>query len=243
MAELLGRIWAGIRGLSREQAVGLVAATGVTAYALLYLAYFQFYAPFGLRPSDVGLSRTRLVEESLLGLVLVPYGEVRAHPWALVLVVGAVVVGRVVWEVSRTRKAPPHRELAATAVVAVLVFVLSATVGGYVGLVVEARALGDDVRQDGRIVVSWVNRRTVVYLPYLDVQAIPVEVVGGDAATRPALTPGCTVYLGRADGTAVLLDVPRREVVRLPLDGVTLVFRPALRDHEDERLPRHCWED
>jgi hypothetical protein len=246
VAAFVARTWRFVRGRSKEQIAAGVGALGLLSYAALYFAYFQFYVSFGLRPSEVGLSRVRLVEESIIGLVLVPYALARAYVGQLCAAIVGVVVVRAAVRAVRRRSVVGLRALrehAATALVTAVVLLVVAGGVGYVRLVRDARSLGNEVRREGRIVVSWVNRRTDIYLPYLDLQAIPVDVVGPEPTAGEAVTDGCALYLGRADGLFVLFDVRRDVVVRLPADGLELTTHPNLRPYTDERLPARCLSD
>jgi hypothetical protein len=53
-----------------ERIKGWLSLAGVVAvvfYAVLRMAYVQFYLPFGLRPEDVGLGKTELLTQALVG--------------------------------------------------------------------------------------------------------------------------------------------------------------------------------
>jgi hypothetical protein len=47
-----------------------VAAAGGLAYGLLLIAYSQFYAPFGVSPEEVGITKTDVLTELLVGPVV-----------------------------------------------------------------------------------------------------------------------------------------------------------------------------
>jgi hypothetical protein len=46
------------------------AAAAIVLYALLRLAYVQFYSPFGITPERAGLARTELLSQALIGPVV-----------------------------------------------------------------------------------------------------------------------------------------------------------------------------
>ncbi len=50
-----------------KAAASLVGAVAVLFYAVLRLAYVQFYLPLGLRPEEVGFARTELLTQALVG--------------------------------------------------------------------------------------------------------------------------------------------------------------------------------
>jgi hypothetical protein len=72
MAMWFKAFWRFVKGRTKEQWLGVVAVATVLSYSLLYFAYFQFYSAFGLHPSDVGHDRLRLLQESLLGPLVLP---------------------------------------------------------------------------------------------------------------------------------------------------------------------------
>src|SRR5688572_27224624 len=47
-----------------------IAAAGGLAYGLLLIAYSQFYAPFGVSPEEVGITKTEVLTELLVGPVV-----------------------------------------------------------------------------------------------------------------------------------------------------------------------------
>lgn len=240
MVEGLARTWRRLGQLNRDQLAGLVALLGLLAYAMLYFAYFQFYVSFGLRPSDVGLTRIRLLEESLIGLVLVPFVTVFNRWHLLVVIIALALLVRLAFSKIGDGAVPGVRELTATAVVVFMASLLIFVASGYVDLVVRSRELGNEARRDGRVVIADVGRRGGLYLPYLDVQAVPVDVAIPDSPLHPRLTRGCTFYLGQSDSQAVIVDVRRETVVRLPLDDLQITLHPAVRNYRDERLPSRC---
>jgi hypothetical protein len=226
-----------LRALSKEQWALIVAVATVLSYAALYFAYFQFYVSFGLRPADVGLTRLRLLEESLIALLFLPFALILKH-WILALVIVTVVaILTILW--GRFRKRPWRDSVAALLMIFAITLV-PLTLYGYFQLVGDARDRGDAVRRNGEIVVTWVNRRYSIYLPYLDVQAIPVDVVEPTNLIGPTLISGCILYLGQSDDQAVLYDVRRRTVIRFSVSDVVLVTHPALKNYPGQSLPKRC---
>lgn len=241
MANLLQLVVKRARALKRDQVVVMLAVLSVVSYAFQYLIYVQFYSSFGLRPRDVGLDRLRLAEESVIGLITSPYAIARVYAWLIAVV---VVVAVVLWSIFLLRTGRPLRwpELASTAVVAALACLLVVVAYTYGDLLQDARRLGNEVRSDGRIIVSWMYEVDDYRLPSLDIVAIPADVRRSDSATEP-VTPGCTLFLGQSLDQAILHDVRRDAVVRVPVDGLDLTTHPALRHYDDERLPEGCTSD
>jgi hypothetical protein len=227
----------------------IVSVAVALSYAVIYLIYFQFYVSFGLRPSDVGLSRTRLLEESIIGIVLTPVRVLRSE-WVLVVTVAiAAIIVRTLITLRRTSSdenrfggRTSSRELRSTFVAAFVIMICVLTVTGTIGLARDLRRLGNDVRKDGHIVVATVRSRgpADIYSPVFDVQAIPVDVSPKKDADMPQMTARCLFYLGESSGEAIIFDVRRELVVRLPTSDYVFTTHPAVVDYEDGRLPAGC---
>lgn len=246
MASVVAGLWKRAAELSKEQWAIILAAIVALNYAAIYLIYFRFYAAFGLRPSDVGLSRLRLLQESILGPLLLPVTIVDRNQLRVGVFLGLVIVARVVWWATAEHHAKPNfeaaaKELGATVGVAIVALALVLLTHSYLELNREAIALGKSVRGNGKIVVSWVNIQN--NRPVLDVQAAPVDVTIKDDAPAPALTDGCVLYLGQTDEQAVLFDVRRELVARVAVGDVSVVTHANSRNYPDERLPERCSSD
>ena len=242
MAALVVAVAGWLRHRTKEQVFAVAALASLSAYALLYFAYFQFYTSFGLHPGDVGLTRVRLLEEALIGLLLVPVSHLQ-ESWIGItqILVIAVVVRLLLMVGTEFHPGAWLAEVAATVLVGLVI--ISAWLGGhsYVQLVHEARNLGYDVRRSGQIIVDWVHFRPNLYYPYLEIRAIPVDVQGAPADLT--MTTGCTLYLGQSDKEIAVFDVRRETVIRLPADKVNITLHPALKNYDDERLPVRCQDD
>ena len=99
MVWLIKQVTSGIAKLPKELTALIVAAVAFVNYSALYYVYFQFYVSFGLRPSDVGLYHgPRMLQESLLGVLLLPYTLAARHPDRLLaIVLGALLVRLLYW--------------------------------------------------------------------------------------------------------------------------------------------------
>ena len=245
MEAFLNRVVGWLRKRTKEQVVAAAALASLSAYALLYVAYFQFYTPFGLAPGDVGLTRVRLLEESLIGLLLVPVSGLQEKWIGMTEIVVAVVVVRVLLTLQPKFRPETRKkwlaELASTALIGFIALSGYLAVSGYVQLVHDARGLGNDVRRSGLIIDDWVYRRPNLYYPYLEIHAIPVDVEG--APLDLTITSGCTLYLGQSETQIVVFDVRRETVIRLPVGKVNLTLHPALQNYDNERLPARCTDD
>ena len=73
-----------------------------------------------------------------------------------------------------------------------------------------------------------------------DFQAIPADVIVGADAVTPPITPGCGLFLGQSDGQAVVFDVRRELIVRIPSADMIIVTHPNVGNYDDERLPPRC---
>jgi hypothetical protein len=230
-----------LRSLSRDQLLIAGAIMTLVSYAMLYIAYFQFYASFGLRPGDVGLTRVRLLQESTVALVVLPLGRLMMH-WRWVAA-GLTVTG-VAAVVALARRKCQGRvlllRLVEVQVTAFLLTLLILAIVGYVAMVYEARSLGAAVGGEGKLISGWVTNTRGLYLPNLDVQALPVDIIRPADAPPLKFQPECTLYLGQSDSYAVLFDVRQEKVIRLPLDGLTLVTYPGMKPYPGEQLPPAC---
>jgi len=241
MVEALKLALGWLHNRTKEQVLAMAAFVSLFAYALLYVVYFQFYTSFGLSPSDVGLTRVRLLEESLIGFLLVPFSWIQEN-WHWVAFVLAVTVGvRLLLCLTKIWIGNWFTESLATGVVVFVLICATAFAKGYLQSLHDARTLGSDVRKEGFIVTDWVHHRPDSYYPYLQLRAIPVDVHG--APPDVILTSGCTLYLGASDKHVVMFDVRRQTVVRLRVDSVDMTLHPALHNYVDERLPVRCLDD
>ena len=226
--------WRFVKGRTKEQWLGVVAVATVLSYSLLYFAYFQFYSAFGLHPSDVGHDRLRLLQESLLGPLVLPiFLLLRGPSWifeAVILTLVLLLLAIFAVCMSRDMKAADTlKEVGSTLLFGIFLWWAILTSYGYFSLVTMSRQLGEEVAGGGRLLSSWVYygtrhiRSDSVVVPFLDVQALEARVTfTSKDASRPRLTNGCVIYLGSSDGTAVLYNFKTQEVVRVNTADVDL---------------------
>jgi hypothetical protein len=198
-----------------------VGILGGVAYAVVHLTYVQFYAKFGLLPEEVGIGRTEMLSQALVG------------PVVAVLTYGVFITAVVTAVLAFTRQLTLGSFLrwagVCAAVACLMLFGFMAVRAGQVG----ARAVdqGESVRT---VYLGF----PLVSVPLLDTRALPVSVQWKDTKKTPAALTGgtgCMFYLGQAGDRAVLYDVKHRRVVRFDAsDAVILTSRlPA-------HLPAHC---
>ena len=148
-----------LRNRSREQWLAAVAILTAVSYSALYVAYFQFYVSLGLRPADVGLTKLRLLQESLIALLLLPITRtVFMHPQFLLIALPVTAVATVLTGRRRGFTRAVLAERLAGALLSVTLLVGSALgVYGYVRMVYDASMLGDAVASDGYLTPSWTS--------------------------------------------------------------------------------------
>lgn len=190
-------------------------------YAMLRLAYVQFYTSLGLLPEDVGIGRTELLAQAIVGPAVI--GLVYSIILSGVLATVLLSLGRL------TVVAFLKCGAASLAVAFLLTF-----------LVVSARAYraGMDVVNSGRSVRTVFLPLGVLHLPILDIRALPVAVEWKDPSHTPAVLMNgteCMFYLGEAGTKSVLYDVRTRTVVRLESADVIVVT-----SREPDHLPERC---
>jgi hypothetical protein len=205
-------------------AAGLASLGLAVAYVALRFAYTRFYDTLGVAPEDLGLGKIDLLVRSvglvvtfaLAGVLLL---EVAAFAFVLITPVLLVLKG-----VSKDRKRPEQGTstvrsrrrpawagrgwkagaVASVALVAVLVTVLGP---GAARRVEQGKAYRDWTvpwRADPAI-VRWLH-----------------QPPGGDP-----LSGRCVMYLGQANGIAVLYDVRSHQVVRVPSSEVVILINTS----------------
>jgi hypothetical protein len=210
-------------------------------YGLLILAYSQFYAELGVRPSEVGLQYGPGIG-GIAGVAIV-----------LVLASAGVCILYAAVELARSafRRPPrpaPHRRAAGDGrtkveelwalwpdhlrdrrTIAVRVIVITLTVslvfGSYMLVVADRQA---DTVKEGGVIEPW---RFLFGIEVLGVRADPAAVQPvsrsrTDAEPAPRRLPvGDLFYLGRSDGTVVLYEAGRKgeqHVWHLPASAISV---------------------
>lgn len=236
-------------GLSKELWALLLTTLIAANYAALYYAYYQFYVSFGLRPADVGLTRLRLLQESLIGVFLSPLTLIERFAVPIMFIAAGALAVRATYWLLRERRTKPLSarrsvlEAAATIFVAFVAVLVWLVIFAYIDLARYARDLGNSVRRDGHIVVSTVTRGLPTYRPVADFLAIPADLITKEDAPSAPVTAGCILYLGQTETHVVVFDVRKRLIVRSPVGEVVVVTHPALKEYPGERLPERCLPD
>lgn len=201
LRKLLGYVW---RHLANKEVIGLlVVFVPAISYSLLYVAYFQFYSFFGLRPADVGLDRTRLLQESLLGPFVFPLGVLVVHWQPALLLLVALAVMSAIGGVGNGLGSAALREAPAGAALGLIVIWAASAVYGYGYLVVESNRLGREVFEQGRVLPSLVlsDPSSGLYMPLIDVQALPARVTAPDGQDLHLVTSPSSVSTPMAPPT------------------------------------------
>jgi hypothetical protein len=199
-----GRPLAWIAALARQNLVVVLSWIGALAYLVARSAQTSFYSKFGVEPDEVGLGYAATLSRAanlLLVLSLVA---------GIVLTVAAVV---------RPARAPRGRRLRAPTVGVALVALVLFAVWMRVAYTSDAHRVkrGRSLRPPG---LSTPGR--VVTNPLgLRVEPVRVTWLGGSAGGYE-FGHADVMYLGRADGIAVLFDPARRRTVRVPAGDVVL---------------------
>jgi hypothetical protein len=242
MATWLAAGWRFTKDRTKEQWLGIVALATALSYALLYFGYFQFYAVFGLHPAEVGLDKLHLLQQSLLGPLILPIFLIlhaEENPIALlplILIFFLVVDAFVYCRSRRLDRKATIRELCATALLGVVVGWVVLLASGYYDLVTTSQSMGVEVRKHGMLFPSLVYQGKGLMVPFLDAQAVAVDVTfTSKDAYQPKLSSGCVIYLGSSDGIAILYDFTTKEVARVNVKDVDLVTHPYYR-----YLPKDC---
>jgi hypothetical protein len=212
---------------------------GIALYVVVHFSYSIFYGRFGVSPTEVGLTYLEILTRSAPPLVAL-----------MAICVAAVVVGR--WLLLGGRPAARDRSplLTVLAVVLLVLFAGALRANQLAGLVqagspIRPRAFGEiiDIRVE-YVTVTAGEDATAADPATDDPAAAPPATVPPDPATgfQPgldltnpeadvAVRSGSTLevakrrsllYLGQANGVAVLYDAVQRQTIRVPAAEVTM---------------------
>ena len=220
-----GQRAAGVRLRVREgltYVASLLALAGILVYALVSIAYDAFYRPLDVDPADVGISYGRVLAQST--------GMVALNGVLMLIVVGlAFLVLLLARRILRWRKRhilPLHRTISKIILAAVLLEgillpgLLEAETAGEAASMVKA---GRPVVPSGQwITVLPVRAEPVLVQPMNEAVA---RAISSQLDCNAAKEHSCSdhlLYLGQADGIAVLYNVARQRKIFLPLSSVVL---------------------
>jgi hypothetical protein len=223
--------------------VGLV--TGVF-YGVLRLAYVQFYLHYGIAPEEVGIDKTDLLSQALVGpIVLVCLIMIYLLVLLLLMVLGSMTYINLFreffgwmqrvrkqrgqksrqspepfrWEEVVKRSVPVLKS--ATRVTRNLAYV--AFPASFVAMCVMLYASAVDAGEKG-LEGEAVSHQTIslgVDLPLLEVRSIPTEVSWKTEESPRYFSEGgyrtrCLLYLGENATTTILFNLYHQEIVRVP---------------------------
>jgi len=211
-----------------------VAAAGGLAYGLLLIAYSQFYAPFGVSPEQVGITKTDVLTELLVGPVVL------ALLWACG--VAALLWG--IWGIRRL--ANRHKAGKATQEVRGVIWrtlVFAALLGILVSVAFDlfsARAAASRVLREGQPVRSFFIDFGPIRVPLIKTTAMRVADLTWGEGEKPPPGPleadrNCLIFLGSGGGTSYVYSTRSQVLVRFAADAATITL-----DVTGERLPTSC---
>jgi hypothetical protein len=194
----------GLAGFARTNAVVVVSLAGALTYVAVSLGQAAFYAPFGVDPAEVGLGYTETLTRT-------------ARVFLPVVVLAGVVLLMIAGQLPRRPSIDRTGAVALTIVVGLLLLVVVTIV-----MPVWYSAKAEDVR-DGEPLRPEIDRLFAVVRNPLGIRAEPVEVTWAGDGDEPYPFRGPAIYLGRADGVAVLYDPRTEQTVRVPDSEVVIV--------------------
>jgi hypothetical protein len=205
---------------------GIVSAV---LYGVLYLAYTQYYSSFGISLDEVGIAKTDLLSEALVGPAVMSLGL--AIYWGgfmlLFFALGALVLflipplRRKSSEEDHGSSAKQIRQTMKEAAKALLYPSLGFGILMAISFIFLA-ALSEDnrVQEDGARVRPVALEVLGLRVPLLDIQAYPASITWKDTNKVPPLfkpnSSGCMMYLGRGGDSTVLYDVNSHHTIRFP---------------------------
>jgi len=210
-----------------------VAVAGGLAYALLLIAYSQFYAPFGVSPEEVGITKTDVLTELLIGPVILALLWTCAAAaflwgaWGIQRVVNRHKAGKATSEVRRLI----WRTLLFAALLGILVSVAFD--------LFSARAAASRVLREGQPARSVFIDFNLIRVPLLQTTAMHVAHLAWEDGTPPPepleADHNCLIFLGSGNGLSYIYNTRKQVLVRFAADAATVTL-----DATSERLPTSC---
>jgi hypothetical protein len=180
----------------------VLAFVGVFLFAVRYLSYLAFYAPFGVSPEEVGLGWSEALLQAIIATTIFAaamgfyFAFTARESWLF----GKLVGGRV---------KSPWRFLGGGVALAV----------GSLQVCLVFGALWYGTRaEDGEPLG---NRSIPSYLEWR-AERVKVRIIGDAISDLSLSSDDCTLYLGKADGTAVLWNFTDKQTVRIPESKIAL---------------------
>lgn len=219
--------------------LSVAGAVAVVFYAILRLAYVQFYLPLGLRPEDVGLGKTELLTQALVGpavfFVLLVLAVIVVLALALVWLVWNMFYVEAIFRLlkplfakwpkltSRWQQRSVKQQLRRASrqmrrFFVPLVVVITLASFGWTAYMLynNAERAGERVKR-GQNVHNVAVRIGPVRIPLLEVRAAPVTVYwkSKEVPTYFDDAPvGCLMYIGESGEKVILFNVLDDSVVR-----------------------------
>jgi hypothetical protein len=199
---------------------GWIAYAGVLAgitYGVLRLAYIQFYFVIGVRPEEVGLGKTEILTQALVG------------PLTIASLTSLAMMAILLSAMCLTERSSPatvlrsHRRDILLYLGMVIVVTLTVVLAGlYLSGVEASRSL----RSKGETLTAMYIPMGVVAVPVLEVQALPVRITWKDEEKEPKAfkesNGNCFVYLGQSNSTAVAYNVKSGSTLQFPISDTIL---------------------
>jgi hypothetical protein len=216
------------------------ALVTTAAYAILRMAYVDYYAELGVSPEQVGIDRTTVmvsvIPEVVAGVALM--GAVLAVAVVVLLASGGILIGMVSGALGRPLRPPSRRSVAIIGLVVVVLwtpFVVWSTAG-------QGRAIG--------LCAARGYPASGMYEPNLPrfigdalaprFTANPSQLFQlVDGRLQPLLDGHVVMHLGTADGQVVVFDVTNHTSVLAPAGGIVVQSTNPVIDHNaacDARL-------
>ena len=241
--------------------LAVMTVVAAVTYGVLRLAYFRFYQHLGTTPEDVGIDRTLLLTQAVIGPALfVLWLGVAGFVLGLVLAaflnggdtirLARAALGRASDETRRARAQLKEtvKEGLGIAVGTGFGIALVGLIGGAIvtlsAITATASERGEEVAEEavavniitGEGVGTWFGFEFGDYpsIPLLEIQAVPATVTWKDAdrTDEGAYFSQCLLYLGDNGDFSVFYGTNTRQIVRVSTADIVLTL-----DGKAERLP------
>jgi hypothetical protein len=198
-------------------AASVVIPLGLVIYGISSITYSAFYSTLSVDPSTVGFD----------------YIGTLTHATGLIIVLSFGVAG-VLMPILRRRRhtATGNRRRQIVAYIGIATLIVSLTLE----FAVLATMDGNKVRA-GKAVGNWGRPGLIFFFYHAD--PVIIEPIGkrGDAPAIDRLQSRRLLYLGQADGTAVVYDSCAKRAVYIPLASAVLNVARSPRSREPQYVP------
>jgi hypothetical protein len=229
---------------------GLVPTLGVltaVTYALLRGAYVQFYYGFNVTPEEVGLGKTELLSQALVGPTLIFLTVLVLVTLFDFLVTTVEVLGTSLWgrilgrQDSAEQDDPSLTSSLAKSVSGGRLLVIASFIIAYLvlSLYSQAQSAVRDVVNRGVTITDVHAALGRFAIPLLNIVAYSATVEWKEKEKTPALIrerANCVLYLGKSNGTTIVYNVGSQKTIRFPSDDAVVSVEPTV-----VRLERGCY--